>query len=408
MNVFTVFGMLIRSLLLTAVLFVAGGGQALSQDVSLNVFDGQGVARIDEGDIALARHAALADAQSKVIMAAVLDQLSVDDFSKYYLTLKHVFFDHPTIYLQSFKLLSENALLDMYRIRIQGAVQQRLLRHDLESMGVVGPEREGMKTLVMLSEKGPGEVMPSFWWAADKNIAAVSYSGQQALETFFSAKGFSIVMPGTIPEQQYAVQIGHAAEPELENITQIAGQYGARIVVQGALELKPVKADQLSSLVTMQCDIQARVLDVQNKTVIVQAATHELGTHIDEASAAESAVETACRNIGERLAGKIYLQIQDLQELVLKVHFARQVTDAEVHSWIEKGVENLENVEIVQANVSGDDLRTWLITLRTDLEGAAVLQAIFEQGDGIYTAEVKSVENNMVELSVVPVVPEVP
>ncbi len=135
----------------------------MTQDFNEAGYFGSGVAKIKNGNVPDARKKAFIDAQEKVLIAAVGSQLSLEGISKYFLMLKKLFFFFPDIYLQSFKLISEHTLYDIYQVNIQGFVQQDMLRLELKSLGILDSEREKTKVLIMIAEQDIASANETSW-----------------------------------------------------------------------------------------------------------------------------------------------------------------------------------------------------------------------------------------------------
>jgi hypothetical protein len=370
-----------------------------SQDVFSGGFIGRGVSKIVDGDVASARHSALVDAQKKAVMEAVCAQLSVEDMAKYFLTLKNVFIGHPGIYLQRFKIINENSLFDSYQVTIQGFVQQELLRHDLESMGIVGPEREKIRVLLMIAEKGIDQPDETFWWSSNKDFVPFQYVVQQKLEKYFIEKGSYVVNPFDAPANISSEEIGQSSEPDVEAVCKLASQFNAQIVVLGKSELKRAKGQKLSSLESIQCDLSARVIDARNRYVIVQAATYALGIHIDEESAVVDAIEKACGHISEQIMDKIYMQMKNMHEYLFKLTFDKPVSETEVREWFNAFKEGFPENELIEIG-STREKNSWTAKLNSPIQGAAILQKMFETGIKGYKTEVVSVDEKVIALKV--------
>lgn len=386
-----------------AALIILGSATSLfSQEVLNEDFIGRGVSAIVDGDIAGARRNALADAQEKVIMEAVCARLSIEDITKYFLTLKNLFFNHPDIYLQRFKIINENALLDLYHMTIQGFVQRELLRHDLESMGIVGPGRGQLKVLLMISEKGIDQTDETFWWSPDGASFPSAGRVQQTLEKYFIEKGSQAVDPFQTPVNVFPESIGLSADPDVEAVCRFADRLGAHIVVLGKSELKRTEGQKLSSLVSIQCDMSAAAIDVRNRAVIVQAATYALGIHIDESFAAEDAIDKSCRRLSEQIIDKIYLKMRSMHEYIFRLTFNKSVDETEVKGWLDIFINNFPEIELIDIEKESEK-QLWSVKLNSPIKGANILQKMFEVGFEGYETDVVSVNENVIELRVLPV-----
>ncbi len=391
------------SILLLAVsalhLIFFGVSSVFSQDVFSEGFTGRGVSKIVDGDMASARLGALEDAKKKVVMEAVCAGLSLEDITKYYLTLKNLFIDHPEIYLQRFKIVTENALFDSYNVTIQGFVQYDQLRNDLSTMGVIGSGRKKVKILLMLAEKGMDSPDETFWWSSNEKFSSSRYRSQHNLEKYFIEKGAYVIDPSQIPESIYSEKIGQSSEPVIEEAIWLASRVGASLVVVGKSELTRVDAQKLSSLASIQCDMGVRVIDVHNGSIVVQAATYALGIHVDESSAALDAIDKASRHLSGQIMDTVYLTIRNRHEYVFELAFDKPVTDTEVRRWLDAFLTAFPEIEMTEVE-NNRKKQIWSVKLLSRIESADILQKMFETGCEGYQTEVVSVNDDVIKLMI--------
>jgi len=372
---------------------------AAAQDVFSEGFICHGIAGIHEGNIAAARRDALIDAQKKSVLEALGVQLSADDLAEYFLTLKNVFIDNPDIYLQRFKIVSEHSLVDHYAVTIRAFVQRDVLRNDLESMGIVGRARQTARVLFMIAERDLGHPEPAYWWASPGEPVFTRYRFQNRLRAFFAERGFTVIDPFEAAVSEAYETVSRNADPDPEAVSSFAARFNANVVVLGFSELNRVASRYLASLENIQCDVRVRVMDVRKKSQLVQAATHALGIHIDEASAAADAVDKAARRISEQIIDTIHTQMRSAREYTFKVTFGRPATEEEARSWLRAFQEAFPESSLIEAG-SDPEGKLWTARIASPLQCAALVQKLYETGLEGYATDVVSVNNQVLELRV--------
>ncbi len=306
-------------------------GAAISQDFNEAGFFGRGVSKIEDGNVSEARKNAFIDAQEKALISAVSSYMPVNDISEYFLMLKKLFFEHPDIYLQRFKLVSEHALYDMYQVNIHGFVQQDMLRKDLESMGILGSGREKTRVLLMIAETGPADSKEVLWWKPGQDISSVVSAVNENLSTYFKDSGFHVIDPaGERPGYSGDVNLGPDSDPE--EVARFASGFGADIVVIGISELKKTESRRLTSVESIQCGMNARIISVRDASVLVHAATYKLGMHVDELSAARAAVDKASMHLTGQIVDKIYLKLRSVNGYVFRLSLDESSVENDVQA----------------------------------------------------------------------------
>lgn len=389
--------------LVAAFFIVLGAATASAQELPLEGLIGRGVSKILDGDTARARTMALADAHSKVVMEAVSASISCEEMAAYFLTLKNIFFDHAEIYLQRFKIIQENALFDTYQVTIQGFVQEELLQHDLEVMGILKPEEEKVRALVMIVEKDMDTSQDAYWWASDEQGATARFNTQGKLERHFAEKGVHIVDPQTCRDQLRAEDLLQGPEPEMQDVCRFAARLNVRLVVQGRSAFTRSTWEKRASLAGVQCDLSAQVIDVaKGGAVLVQAATYALGIHIDEEAAADDAAEKASERIAGQLMDKIYLQMRSTRDFVFVLNFEAAASDPEMTQWLAAFKTGFPEITVLQTTRQPGEPRL-TVTAESTIPGAALLKRLFEYPLEGFSAEMLSLNENMIELRIVPV-----
>ena len=359
-------------------------------------FFGRGVSRIDNGNVSEARRKAFIDAQEKVLISAVGSQMPVSDISEYFLMLKKLFFEHPDIYLQRFKIVSEHALYDMYQVNIHGFVQQEILRQDLESMGILGSGRKKKKVLLMIAEKGPADSEEVMWWKPGQDVSSVVSVVNENLSTYFRDSGFYVIDPaGLNQEALNEVKPGPDADPD--EVARFASGFGADIAVIGRSELKKIESRGLTSVESIQCGMKARIIGVRDASVLVQAATYKLGMHVDELSAARAAVEKASMHLTGQIVDKIYLKLRSINGYMFRLSMVEGSAENDVEKWLDA----LKSIlpDVVPASIENEE-GVWVIKIDSPMKRADIVQKILQFGVEGYITELVSADEGIIEMKI--------
>ena len=129
-------------------------------------YTARGIAPVSVGNISAARATAITDAQQKIVLAALADQISLEKLSSSFATLHNLFISRPDVYVQRFKILNETTLAGTHYILIEAFTENELLRRDLESIGMHGPAQQKTAAFLMVAEAS-AEKKYARWWATD-------------------------------------------------------------------------------------------------------------------------------------------------------------------------------------------------------------------------------------------------
>ena len=364
---------------------------------------GRGIARISGGNIPEARQSALSDAQRKVVIDAVNSLLPADTFAAYSSRILTRFAAKPEQYLQSFRIIFENALPDQYQVTLQAAVQLDVVRQELIAMGLVkSGENKSVVLLVMASEKGLDSAPETFWWSVTAGTSLSEFSLQQAVEAAFADKEMRIISPFEPSLKETFSSVGLNSEPDIAAICQLAMQTDARMVMLVRSSLKRVKDNRLVSVQNVQCDITARLIDVRSHDVVAQAVTCGLGMHVDEAAACREAMQKAARQLADQITERLYQQLRQVRDYVLKLRFNKSVSDADVRDCITAFKQVLSGLELVDVSTE-DGKERWTARVTSPADDATALQKMFGAGVAGYITKITSVHDNVLELRVTPI-----
>ena len=372
-------------------------GMAIAQDFNEAGYFGSGVAKIKNGNVSDARKKAFIDAQEKVLIAAVGSQLSLGGISKYFLMLKKLFFEKPDIYLQSFKLISEHTLYDIYQVNIQGFVQQDMLRLELKSLGILDSEREKTKVLIMIAEQDIASASETSWWeSGQQNVSSQASIINKNLSNYFRDSGFDVIDPSVEQARQTSsVRPGPDADPE--EVARFADAFGADIVVIGRSELKHIENRRLASVESIQCAINARVISVISSYVLVQAATYKLGMHVDELTASRLAINNACSHLAGQMVDKIYLKLRNSNYYEFRLAMDKDSEQNDVKKWLDSLKTLLPDV-VPRSIEEKEDV--WIVKTDSSLKRADIVQKILHSGVEGYRSKLISADGEVIEMKI--------
>jgi hypothetical protein len=238
-----------------------------------------------------------------------------------------------------------------------------------------------------------------YWWSSTDDPSVSVNISQQKLERYFEEKGTQVLNPSQIYQQAKPEIDLQGFEPSSDNILRTGALAGADLVLIGKSDLRFAEGRQLTSLVSVQCDMSGRLIDVRTGAVVVQAATFSLGIHVDKSSATMDAVDKAAKQLCEQLLNKVYFNIRSMNEYKLELSFDKSSGEAEVRGWIDSFLKIFNEMEVL--SVENDNLRhLWIVKIRTQVESADILQTVFETGCDGFQTDVVSVNDNIINLKI--------
>lgn len=367
------------------------------------IYTGMGVAAISGGNVSGARQLALEDARQKAVLLAVADVVPLEDMRTYFLALSNLFFSKPDTYLERFRITGEYPLVDTYRVCVDAVVDTGRLRTDLATVGVLGSTGTMVPVAVIMDEVAlappgmDGDIAPQ----SPPGSPAQATRTQHLTETHFRAQGARIVaVPPTVADTIRA-QLLDGGTPDEELLYRIADQARARILVLGRARLQRVMEDALASIASVQCSIEATVVDAGRREMLLQTTTYALGSNTDETSAAAAAIDEAARNLTGGILERLYTQLRTRGEYSLQLAFAEPVAVPAVQQFLVSLQTALGEIAW-DAPVAGDDPRHWRVPARSTARSAALLQRLYENDVPGYEITVAAIQGRSISIEVTP------
>jgi len=380
------------------VLFFAPGSTC-AQNTASN-YTAQGIASVPDGNISSARAMALTDAQQKIVLAALADQMSFEKLSNYFTTLQELFINRPDVYVQRFKILNETTLQDTHHISIAAFVENELLQRDLESIGVHSPTEKTTKILLMVAEALSPDTNYFSWWAADPSERILPIDIGKQMAFFFRERGVGLVDNGKISTLTLTPHAG-SVFPGQEAVLTAARQAEADIVVLVKATLNQTAAQPNDAFTQVQCNLKAEILSVKKHASILQTATNALGMNFDQDSAAQDAVAKACSRLAETITDKVLVANTSKHAYSLRCTFPGARPESSAQDFFSLLRATLP--EIVQINVhETEDISIRMADITSIVDSATLIQKAMYAKPGGYKLKLGVIEDTIINLTVIP------
>jgi len=261
----------------------------------------EGVAAIVNNAVAPARDKAIDDALRKAVEQAVGTLVTSDTLTEQYKVITDKILAQTAGYVQRYKVLSEKAEGDLYRVKIQAEVARGNLQNDLRALGLLHVQAEKPKVMVILEEK----VMGVFGTTAFEDVGQAESTLIQRL----LASGFNVVDPQTVKANLSRDQALRILEGD-NNAAAAAGlQYGAQIVITGRAFSKNAGGRIMNTqLQSLQATLQARAILTDSAKIISSRSEQGRQAHIDEVQGGALAIQQAMQRMADPMINDILAQ----------------------------------------------------------------------------------------------------
>ncbi|MGD9971803.1 MAG: hypothetical protein AB7S77_01955 [Desulfatirhabdiaceae bacterium] len=247
----------------------------------IKLVDSIGTARIQGGNLAESREAAIQIALMAAIDRLISDIISSDVTIASFQALNENLFSKSHQFIQGYRVLTEGRSGDYYRVMIQAGVSVATLQKQLADMGVTEILKSRPSILLMIAEQTPTQSSPVFWWG---DSVVDNLVVEEALSTGLSEKGFLIVTHGQGPDPVFA-SVRQSVEPSLSALADVSASLNAEYIILGKAIAQPVTIE--SGMVVSKGLLKIRLIRPKTGKEMGTSVQTATATHSDETIARE-------------------------------------------------------------------------------------------------------------------------
>jgi hypothetical protein len=251
-----------------------------------------GIAAIQNNNLGLAKDEALKDAKRVAVQEVLGSLVSARSDVVNFQLVKQTVTSKSEGMIETFSILSSAAVSPVeYRVQIKAKVSEALINKTIEE--VVNSQGKP-RMMVLIDESYEGQT--------DSNKVA-----QTEIEAQFIAKGFPFVDRGTVEKilASNRRKIQSALGGDNSAARELGVDAGAEIILVGTSRVKQAGKVGGSNLISMQADLNVRVIDINTGKILTAGQEHGAYPHINPESGAVQAVRRAVNPLREKLVGDI-------------------------------------------------------------------------------------------------------
>jgi len=163
-------------------------GQELAEAKTYVVF---GAATVYAGNVSAARDKAISNSLVTAVALMIEELLQEDSLVDNFPQLNQLLFDRTNTFVRDYKVLTEAAFGNSYRVVVKATVSGEKISKQLSDAGILQTETTLPRVLFLVAEKNVREPLPIYWWSAeDANFVSVS---ETAMAERLREAGFEIV-----------------------------------------------------------------------------------------------------------------------------------------------------------------------------------------------------------------------
>ena len=360
-----------------------------------------GMSEVIENDLVGARERAIEDAQKKAMVQAVASEIPSKMMEDNHRILNERLYQQGQKFIQSFKVLSEVPQGNLYKITIRFALSQPDIKNELKKIGVTRQSQRPLRVLLMIAERDLGQRQFVFWWSYE-NPGSHPTLSESILKSKFQERGMYVVdhislLKEISQNKKYSRDVNLAEE----TVKEYGRLFDGDIVINGNVEIEMVKSEGESGMKSVQANIAATALQVEDGKILMVTSFHAPASSTDEMTAKGEALRKTLGMLSDQMSDLISRQRKgkaDGNVLFLKVAGLQGFSEfLTLREEIKRRIPEIKG--IYQRGIS---LENSQIDVETKLDAPALIQLLTSRDLESFNFHVLSSSQALIELTVSP------
>ncbi len=268
-----------------------------------NTFIVVGTGVVSKQDVTAARQQAIANSLVSAVGLVTAELLSVESMVDNHEKLNAIVYTQTGKYVRDYKVLTEGAFGDQYRVMVQASVSRNTLKNRLTRAGVIRAHKTMPKVLFFLSEQDLQQPDPRYWWG--QGMAYSKPVAESAIAEVMREQNFKIIEHSRRVQRMAIQAVTDTAEISPEEAINLGKALNADVVVIGnatADEAPNVMGDSVRSFKGL---INARAYRTKSGEQIAAVTRTAVAANVDEVAGGRDALRGSGSLVGEQLATDI-------------------------------------------------------------------------------------------------------
>ncbi len=338
-------------ILLLTVLMVFSSLPALEAKTASNTYVVVGTGIIYKENITAARQQAIANSLVSAVGLVSADLLSVDVLITNYEKLNEILYDRTNKFIQGYRVLTESAFGNQYRVMVQATVSRSSVKNKLTRAGILQAQKRMPRVLFFIAQQDLESDAPIFWWGS--GMSFTKPVAEQVMAETMRERGFRIIEHGRRVQSMAHKALADSPDITGEEAINIGKALNADVVVIGRAIADNATNTMGSGLRSFMGTIDTLAFRTKTGDQIASVARNAVTANMDDVAGGRDALRGAASLTGDELgnqiaaawqkegleADKIEIQLTGTKNLANFVMFRRMLNTI-------KGVEGVQVKEL--------------------------------------------------------------
>jgi hypothetical protein len=336
-----------------------------------------GIAMIENKDIASARVAAINDAQKKAVNQFIFALVPSDIIMNNYKIIEEKIYSRIIDFITSYKVISESPEGDIFHVRVEIILSEEILKQALSEAGLLFYRGDSPKVLVMISEQ---DIDGGFgwWWGKSENIKRGIC--ESTIEEIMRKRGFAVIDPGMVVQRLQNVEEIQKRDLPFGVLVKIGKNSGADMVVFGECILHKGVDVEGSSLKSYKANLNVRAIYVPGEKTIFNDNGEAWGIHSDPMVSSRNSFKKVADLVGEKVVQTMETYWKDevikLRNIIVELIKPEKLGDVQTILEATQKVENVKNARMRAFSPQSSIIEVDILNLSTESLAGKILENI--------------------------------
>jgi hypothetical protein len=263
----------------------------------------EGAEDISHQDIASARRGAKNKALQKAVEQSIANLVYPETMAENYQLLIDRIYPQSSKYIIEYKLLTEEVIGDIYRVKIEAIVSLRDLKADLNVLGLLPKKGGKPKIVIMIAES-----WSTIDWGQERSNQIESNLAEKEIMESFRQEGFIIIERPAFAEPNMTEDTFSIASLDDQSVQKLGKRSGADIIIYGKALTQLVENVPGSTMSPAQANISTRAIITETGKTITACTRTATSIGVNPTKAGSEALRKAATELTYTLMKEILEQ----------------------------------------------------------------------------------------------------
>ena len=300
------FSLIKKSFLMVFILAVAVNLSAIvsaEEDASEKIIKVIGTGAIYGGNVAKARDRAIKNSLVSAVALTVADLLPLESMIQSFKILNEILYDNTSDFVKYYKVLTESASGNKYRVLVQATVSIDAIKEELISVNIKVCKKTLPKILFFIAEQNIIDISPRYWWS--KDLTFVKGYTEIAMTEKMLKNGFSAIDQKSLVINEEFETLKDKADLSNQDAVSLGAILQADVVIVGNSKAYIAPNTMGEDIKSFKGTMLARALRTDTGEEIASTTQTAVSVNKDNIAGGRDALSNAGYLAGSDLASQI-------------------------------------------------------------------------------------------------------